>query len=375
MKTTLVSLSLIILSLTTGCKHSKPAYNNSLPVFDLGAAITKQVPDTFTWNNIAKKITYVPISSSSDALFAWAMPVYIGKDFNCMVDHKTNTIFRTDKKGNVLNLFSRKGQGPGEYTMISFVHVCIEDSTIRVADQRGNKYIIYDFEGNFVKSTLLKDKGISTPILLSDHYIVARGGSYSGHKLYITDEEANIKQSLFPMDTTLTEMNRMLLASQINFCKNKDLAIVHFANEDTVFSVTQRGAEPLCIFEKGGSQLSYADGMKMMEMTSLGSPYMRTMWISSIPNYYLITYMLKNVLYDEIWSKADNQIKSRIPNVRGAGGFQFILPSGKKIRFNSRSLYIHGNTVATYIDAVTAAEEGVVGVNEDDNPVLVIMEL
>ena len=52
MKTTLVSLSLIILSLTTGCKHSKPEYNNSLPVFDLGAAITKQVPDTFTWNNI-----------------------------------------------------------------------------------------------------------------------------------------------------------------------------------------------------------------------------------------------------------------------------------------------------------------------------------
>jgi hypothetical protein len=373
MKTTLFAFSLIILSLTTGCKNSKSENNSSLPIFDLGASITKQVPDTLTWNSIAKKITYVPISTSSDALFAWAMPVYIGEDFNCMVDHKTNTIFRTDKKGNVINSFSRKGQGPGEYGMISYVHVCLEDSTIRVLDQRGNKCIIYDFEGNLIKSILLKDKGINTPILMSDSYLVARGGGYSDHKLYITDEEANIKQSLFPMDTTLTEINRMVLASQINFCKNRDLALVHFANEDTVFAVTQSGAEPLCIFEKGGYQLSYEDGMKMMDPQA--SPYMRTMWISSIPNYYLITYMLKLVFYDEIWSKVDNQIKSRVPNKAGAGGFQFALPSGKKIRFNSRSLYIHGNTVATYIDAVTAAEEGVAGVSEDDNPVLVIMEL
>lgn len=371
MKTTLVSLSLIILSLTTGCKQSKREHNTSIPVFDLGAAITKQIPDTFTWNSIAKKITYVPISTSSDALFAWAMPVYIGKDFNCMVDHKTNTIFRTDKKGNVINSFSRKGQGPGEYGMISYVHVCLQDSTIRVSDQRGNKYIIYDFEGNLVKSMLLKDKGISTPILISDNYIVARGGGYSDHKLYITDKEANIKQRLFPMDTTLTEMNCMLLASQINFCKNRDLAVVNFADEDIVFTVTQRGAEPLCIFNKGKYKLPYSDLM----LTTQGSPYMRTMWISSIPNYYLITYMLKNVFYDEIWSKADTQIKSRVPNKAGAGGFQFVLPSGKKIRFNSRSLYIHGNTVATYIDAVTASEAGVPGVSEDDNPVLVIMEL
>lgn len=375
MKTTLVSFSLIILSLTTGCKQRKREHNTSLPVYDLRAAITKQIPDTFTWNSIAKKITYVPISTSSDALFALAMPVYIGKDFNCMVDHKTNTIFRTDKKGNVINSFSRKGQGPGEYGMISYVHVCLDDSTIQVLDQRGNKYIIYDFEGNLVKSILLEDKGISTPILMSDNYLVARGGGYSTHKLYITDKEANIKQSLFPMDTTLTEINCLVLASQINFCKNRDLALVHFANEDTVFAVTQSGAEPLCIFEKGGYQLSYEDGMKMMEMTPQGSPYMRTMWISSMPNYYLITYMLKNVFYDEIWSKTDNQIKSRVPNKAGAGGFQLTLPSGKRIRLNSRSLYIHGNTVATYIDAVIASEAGVPRVSEDDNPVLVIMEL
>ena len=51
------------------------------------------------------------------------------------------------------------------------------------------------------------------------------------------------------------------------------------------------------------------------------------------------------------------------------------LPSGKKVRIDTRNIYINGNTVISYIDAATAAEGKVPGVNEDDNPVLVVMEL
>ena len=77
MKTTFFTLFLMVLSIGTGCKMNSDQDQKSLPVLDMEAAIGKQVPDTFTWNGIAKRITYVPISTPADKLFGSAQPVYV----------------------------------------------------------------------------------------------------------------------------------------------------------------------------------------------------------------------------------------------------------------------------------------------------------
>ena len=163
---------LVILSVVAGCKRVSDGNNTSLPVLDMGATIGKQVPDTFTWNSVAKKITYVPISTSPDALFGSAQLVHIDNDFYCMVDHQTGTIFYSDKTGKIIHSFSRKGQGPGEYAGLTYVSMNSEDSTIRVFDQRSEKYIVYDLAGNCLKETLMKDKGLNTVHLLSNDFAV-----------------------------------------------------------------------------------------------------------------------------------------------------------------------------------------------------------
>lgn len=56
-------------------------------------------------------------------------------------------------------------------------------------------------------------------------------------------------------------------------------------------------------------------------------------------------------------------------------GIPLLSPFRKKVLLNTRSLYIKDNIVASFIDAATAAEEGIADVGEDDNPVLVVMEL
>ncbi len=364
---------LVILSVVAGCKRVSDGNNTSLPVLDMGATIGKQVPDTFTWNSVAKKITYVPISTSPDALFGSAQLVHIDNDFYCMVDHQTGTIFYSDKTGKIIHSFSRKGQGPGEYAGLTYVSMNSEDSTIRVFDQRSEKYIVYDLAGNCLKETLMKDKGLNTVHLLSNDFAVAKGRTAGNHKLFITDEDLNIRKNLFPLDTTLTEMERLSMIWQLNYCRNRDRLIVHFANEDTVFSVTKNGAQPVCIFKKGKYTLPEEDAKKPMEITP--SPYIRSMWFSYVSDYYLITYLFENNIYDEIWSRTDARIVSRLLCENGEWGFPFCLPSGKKVLLNTRSLYIKDNIVASFIDAATAAEEGIADVGEDDNPVLVVMEL
>lgn len=375
MKTTFFTLFLIVLSVGTGCKMNSDQDQKPLPVLDMEAAIGKQVPDTFTWNGIAKRITYVPISTPADKLFGSAQPVYVDNTMYCAVDHKTGTVFRTDKKGKVISSFSRKGHGPGEYNVLTYVHVNQVDSTIEVFDQRGGRHIVYDLDGNLIREIFLKEKGLDTPILISDNYIVARGQNNTTHKLYIADKDFNIRKSLFPMDTTLTEMQRLNLTWQLNYCRNRDFAVINFANEDTVFTVTESGAQPLCIFKKGVYNIPEEELKNPTEASGFGSDYIRTMWLSSIPGYYLISYVRKDNFWDGIWRKSDNQIVSRFSNEDGEFGFPLRLPSGKKIRINARNLYIKGNLVVTSIDAIVAVEGKIPDVDEDDNPVLVVMEI
>lgn len=375
MKTTFFILFLIVLSVGTGCKMNSDQDQKPLPVLDMEAAIGKQVPDTFTWNGIAKRITYVPISTPADKLFGSAQPVYVDNTMYCAVDHKTGTVFRTDKKGKVISSFSRKGHGPGEYNVLTYVHVNQVDSTIEVFDQRGGRHIVYDLDGNLIREIFLKEKGLDTPILISDNYIVARGQNNTTHKLYIADKDFNIRKSLFPMDTTLTEMQRLNLTWQLNYCRNRDFAVINFANEDTVFTVTESGAQPLCIFKKGVHNIPEEELKNPTDLSGFGSDYIRTMWLSSIPGYYLISYVRKDNFWDEIWRKSDNQIVSRFSNEDGEFGFPLRLPSGKKIRINARNLYIKGNLVVTSIDAIVAVEGKIPDVDEDDNPVLVVMEI
>lgn len=345
---------------------------NPLPVLDFGKVIGKHVPDTFTWNSISKRIIYLPIATSSNTFFGTAQPVCVAENYCWIVDHKTSTIFQIDKKGNILNSFCRRGQGPGEYGMISYVHVNEQDSTIQVIDQRGKKYNIYDWGGRFIRDFSLKDKNIDLPLLISDNYIVARGQENIVHKLLVMDKELNIEKTLFPTDTTLTDMERLCLSWQVNFCRNRDQTIVHYADEDTVFSVTQNEIRPLCLIDKGAYKLPFDMAKKTV---SPNTPYIWSMWFSSLPDHYLATYICENVVYDEIWSKQSNQIISRFSNKDRKFGLPLSLPTGEKIRLNSRTLYVKGSIVATSIDAITAAEGGVPGVGKDDNPVLVIMEL
>lgn len=374
MKTILSTTLLIILSIGAGCQMSPEKKEVSLPVFDLGAAIGKHVSDTFTWNSIAKRITYVPVSSASNVILGSAQPVYIGKDFNCMVDHKTSTIFRTDKAGNIIHSFSRKGQGPGEYLMLTYVHVNPQESSIWVYDQKSNKYVIYDLEGSLKQEISLKEREINTPLLISDDYTVSVGQSDAAYKLYITDKDLNIRENLFPVDTSRTEMERLFLIRQQNYCRNRDRIIVHYVNEDTVYAVDRTGLQPLCIFRKGASKLPDDEACKPMEITPQGSPYIRSMWLSAIPGYFLITYMRENHLFYEVWSQKDQQIISRFSNEDGKWGLPLRLPSGQTVRIDTRRLYIKDNILAASIDASTAAEGKVAGVHEDDNPVLVVME-
>ena len=305
MKNKVLLIVVTVLFVLSNCQLDSDK-QKKLPVLDLSATIEHFVPDTFVWNNVAKQISYIPVETTDGVLLALARPVYVGEDFCCMVDHKTSTVFRIDKKGKVLSFFSKKGQGPGEYVNLTYVHVEPKDRMICVYDQRRNKYIMYDWDGNLIREISFSEKKINTPFLIASDYAVVKGfESESECKLYLTDKSFTPIKELFPLDKSLTDMERLCLIWQINYCRNRDQAIIHYANEDTVFSVTKNGETSICILEKGTYKLPEEEARKVQEVTPNGSSYFRTMGVSSVSNYYVISYLFKTKLYDEVWDKTE----------------------------------------------------------------------
>ncbi len=372
MKNIILLTCVVNLLMMSGCLLSMDK-QTMLPVLDLGTTIERSVPDTFVWNNIAKQVSYLPVSTTDSVLLALARPVYIGKDFHYMVDYKTSTVFRVDKKGKIISFFSKKGQGPGEYVDLTYIHVEPENDMVCIYDQRRNKYIMYDLDGNFIREISFAEKKINTPLLITSDYALVKGADRESEcKLYLTDKTFNIEKGMFPLDISLTDMERLCLIWRVNYCRNRDLAIVHYADEDTVFAVTKGGISPICILEKGAYKLPPE---KAKELLAGDIPYLQAMGLSLISNYYVVSYIFKNRSYDEIWDKVNNRILSRFSNEGGKFGIPFRLPNGKRTWINTRYLYIDSNTVAFSIGADVASEGGVSGIDEDGNPVLVIMEL
>ncbi len=70
MKTHIIILWITAFGMTA-C-HSRPQADtaeetipqDTIAILDFASAISKEVPDTFTWNSVAKKVTYIPLSSS-----------------------------------------------------------------------------------------------------------------------------------------------------------------------------------------------------------------------------------------------------------------------------------------------------------------------
>lgn len=374
----------ITLGLLAACsgkpKETKVSLENKeieteIPVVDLASVINQQVPDTFTWNSIAKNIQLIPISTSNKTLMGVSRGViYMGEDYYIIAEYQTQTLYRVDMNGKIQKAFRHVGNGPGEYVYLTRISFNPEDSTIQVFDNGNQKRIFYDVNGNLRKEISLKDKEINSPLLIKDNYMVCRGNPESPYQLYITDNDLNIRQSLCPFDSTLTIWEKAATHLQTNRCNNMDMLLFNHAPSDSVFTVTDKGLTPLFILKKGKYAIPSTEVKNFINLVKQGDPHILSLQIHSIPGYYLICYLQNQQYREEIWRKSDNQIISRFISGNNEYGYPVTLPSGKTIRVSSSNMYNKGNKIALFIPAEDVTGE-IEGVKEDDNPVLLIMDI
>ena len=101
MKTHIIILWITAFGMTA-C-HSRPQADtaeetipqDTISILDFASAINKEVPDTFTWNSVAKKVTYIPLSSSH-LMDGHPAINYLGDDMCILSEGKEQWIHRVD---------------------------------------------------------------------------------------------------------------------------------------------------------------------------------------------------------------------------------------------------------------------------------------
>lgn len=378
---------IFLFGVLTGCSSKEQGNKNdnsqadiapSLPVLDLAAVIEKEVPDTFTWNSIAKKITIVPLETSGSRTLLGDSPhvIFLGENEIFVAEYQTNTVYKYDKKGKLKHAFRHVGNGPGEYTYLSSLFVTPEDSTIQVFDNGNQKRIFYDWKGKLIRETSLKNTNINRAFLIKNNKLICGGNIESNAPFYISDQNLENLKPICPFDTNLSPREKAAIYLTYTRNTNNDRYLVNSAVEDSVFNLTDQGKQPYFVLHKGKYKLPPSE-VKNFRKLPKGHSYIQGLNLGVLPDHYFIMYTWHDKCWGEIWSRKTNQILSRSEMTRRnqfetVRGIPFILPSGKKVKLIPD--YLFGHTISFMIPAEEVAGE-IEGVKEDDNPVLLILEI
>ncbi|WP_288206650.1 6-bladed beta-propeller [uncultured Parabacteroides sp.] len=368
--------SLFLLScLETRKEKVVSAESVSIPIFDINSNISNSVPDTFTWNSIAKHVQLIPLSSSI-LLGASPQLVYLSDEFILIKDNQLGRLYSFDSTGKLKYSFRHEGNGPGEYVNLSFTRFNKNDSTIIVLDS-GNKVLLYSLEGKCINEIIIKDKNWSHLCLLDEDGVLYTKNTTGNALVSVLDKEYNISKNYFAFDSSATRRQKI----NLNFTSNKsntiDAYLLNKAREDTVYTIDKSGVNPLCVLKKGDHILSEENVEQIMRMP-FENDYITYTSIDAFSDYLLFRYLWRGKFIVELWNntKQDKIANSTLiqPNQYSGleGGFNYVFDSGNKIRLLPG--YVTKKRLAFFLPSEKCASE-LKNLKEDDNPVLMIMDL
>jgi hypothetical protein len=99
-----------------------------------------------------------------------------------VVDTGNHCVFVFDFQGKFLNSFGNEGQGPGEFSRPTGLHI-MENSSVAVADKGNNRIQIFDKSWNFVSSINTKSIEVADLVFIKDNIYTIWSYHMSGFSL------------------------------------------------------------------------------------------------------------------------------------------------------------------------------------------------
>ncbi len=154
----LLGFVLVVVFAIVSCKKSANTEKNTtalhIPKFNIEKALEEDVTKS-CYGEV--KVTFIiPLETSEKALLGEVRKVMKSGDLLFVLDTNSSLkIFNT--KGEFQRNIGRVGQGPGEYVMLT--DFTLDDKHKRIYINSLEKFLVYDFDGNFKKEVPFEEKG------------------------------------------------------------------------------------------------------------------------------------------------------------------------------------------------------------------------
>jgi len=199
--------------------------------------------ETISLERFFDKIELIPLETTDNSLIR-SIEKYVffdGKHY--ILDRTQSILFIFDKEGFFLNRIDKKGQGPGEYSLIYDFSVNPKKEQIEMLSPYRYIYC-YDFDGNFIKKydlTFLEAQNIQNMNILDDkNYIVWSCNPDNQDGISIISQETGEQVNSFWQDHSIFNV----WTSNV-FYTFEDETYFCLRLYNTVYKVTKGGMEAI----------------------------------------------------------------------------------------------------------------------------------
>lgn len=376
-------MCLMILTTLPSCNQKRDntdtaTNETALPVLNLAAQIEANVLDTFTWNSIQKKVTFIPLETTEASMIGHLSLSYIDDGVILIGDAKTYNILLFNIKGKCISHFNHQGNGPGEYFSINGLFFNPSDSTINVYDRQYENWITYTSTGKPLSSISTKKLFKGGVAYCKGNQIITSNSS-GKTRLSLFDQDFTLIKGVLPLDSTQSHQ----AYRPINFFSSttwtKDIMLfTNTVETDTIWACTS-DVKPFFIVEKGKYVIPESERSDYFKaFLELNPTYPKDFHFDAFSHFVLMKYLYKGLIVAELWNLPSGKILSRcsLQNVVTkevfSDGFAYTLPSGNVI--HALPAYVTESKLVFVLSPEDLMDE-IPGLKEDDNPVLMVINL
>lgn len=204
--------------------------------------------DKCNLSSISDSLSYIVLGSKNDqgkeAFVGRVLQTFVGEKYiilNCVM-----SVLLFDKSGKFIREIGRKGQGPGEYSVASFVDVNENSDRIYI-NNSGHKLQVYNFNGDFLQSTPFKD-GNFFAVLDNNEYSLSYDNTQGDtpYHLIIQNEKADTIVSFVNNNQFERRKESYYVMSKTNqrFYRYKGDVYYRENYNDTIFKIENNELKP-----------------------------------------------------------------------------------------------------------------------------------